>query len=1198
MVTPPFVHLAVRSAYSFREGVMTPQTIAATVAERGMQAVGVADRDGLFGSVRHAAACAEAGVTPIFGVSLALSDDDARPARPGSGPTGGRPGARRNAAPRPRSGLAWLDDDAPRLTLLARTNLGYAALTRLVSAAHGSGQGAGPRAGWHDLARACAAAPDGLFLLLTDDSPVGRLLDRGEQTAAARALGSYSDLVGRDAVLLGLTHHRAAGDDRRATARCALADRAGVRLVAHHDVRYRDPADAVVADLLDAIRGQVPLSARHSSRRGNTEGYLADAATMAVRYGERPDALWHTCWVAERCTVDLGLGRLRVPDLREDAAAPEGAMVQLRDRCRSGLAERFAADAPGLADRLDAELAVIGELGLGPYFLTVADIVDRIRAKGVLVACRGSAAGSLTTYCLRISDVDPVRHDLCFERFCNRYRKELPDIDLDVESARRPEIYDDLLTTYGSERVACLAMVDTFRARMAVREVGKALGLPAGEVDYVARSLPFLRARDVRNAVTALPEVARRGLDRPHLVRLLTLVERLDGLPRHAALHPCGILLGRGPGGAAGQLDALRDLVAVQPSGEGYAMAQIDKDDVEALGLCKLDVLSVRMLSALRHAVDEAQRVRGIDLDLTAVDDTDAATYDLIRSTRTVGMFQIESPGQRELIGRLQPEEMGDLIIDISLFRPGPVKGDMIGPFLLRRLGQTTPLPTHPLLTPALAETYGVIVYHEQVMRCVAALTGCDLATADDVRRQLADPEAAERLGRWVRAQAAARGVPADTVEAVWHAIAQFASFGFCKAHAAAFSVVTLRSAYLKTHAGPELVAGLLTHDPGMYPRRLILSDARQFGILPRPVDLNRSDGVARVEVLTAGEAWRGLGVPVDDDGFVRDEASLPAGWRVDAAGRPVPPAGHDLGADPARPGRRFGVRLGLAEVAGMQESMCERIMLERPFVDLADVRERAGLSEPVAEALARIGALDGIAGVGQGARAPTRRDVLLEVGERWRRTATVRARARPVQPRLLPADPPAGLAPYRPAEEVRAELDVLSLDVRAHVMTFYAGLAEAIGVTAAVDLLDTPHGSRVRVAGAKVATQTPPLRSGRRVVFVSLDDPTGISDAALFGDTVGAYAATVFNGWLLAIEGTLQRRGARGVALIADAVWDLPTLMRAWRQERLSAALTAARRRAAAPLAAPDLWEPWERRDDPEPGRGRLWHASGGSAG
>ncbi len=592
--------------------------------------------------------------------------------RPG-GPAPGPPKTQKAEPPRgPATGSAWLEDDAPRVVLIARNQHGYANLCRTVTDAHLESDRGTPRLRWELLERRM----DGLFVLLGDDSPVARLLDAGRHDAAAAEARRWADLVGPSSLLVGVTHHLAAGDDARARARFALADRLGLRAVANQAPRYLDPRDARVADVVDAVRQQVPLDPRHSSRR-NAEGYLKTPAQMARVFAERPDAVANAGWVAERCRVDLGLGRLRVPDLAGGGGEPD---AELRARCEAGVAERYPRVTPEHLGLLERELAMVATLGLAPYFLTVAEIVDRIRSKGILVACRGSAAGSIVTYALRISDVDPVAHDLVFERFMNPSRDELPDIDIDVESARREDIYRDLLDRYGDDRVACVCMVETFKARMAIREVGKAIGLPANEVDYVAKSFPHVRAGDVRAAMDHLPEMRGLNLDGGQLGLLFDVVERMDGFPRHIALHPSGVLLA----------DAtLRDLVPLERSANGFAMAQFDKDDVEALGLCKLDVLAVRMLSSMSACVDEVSRTRDEQLDFERIAWDDPDTYELIRSTRTLGMFQIESPGQRELVGKFQPEHLSDLVVDISLFRPGPVKGDMVGPFLQRRLGQS-----------------------------------------------------------------------------------------------------------------------------------------------------------------------------------------------------------------------------------------------------------------------------------------------------------------------------------------------------------------------------------------------------------------------------------------------------------------------------------------------------------------------------
>ncbi|MEA2484196.1 MAG: error-prone polymerase, partial [Thermoleophilaceae bacterium] len=430
-------------------------------------------------------------------------------------------------------------------------------------------------------------------------------------------------------------------------------------------------------------------------------------------------------------------------------------------------------------------------------------------------------------------------------------------------------------------------------------------------------------------------ELRASGLGSGRVDLVLRLVERLDGLPRHIALHPCGVLLS----------DAtLLDRTPVESSWLGFPMSQFDKDDVEELGLLKLDVLGIRMQSAMQHAVAEVKRVDGVAVDVDGIARDDPRTFELIQATKTLGCFQIESPGQRELVGKFGPETFGDLITDISLFRPGPVKSDMVTPFLRARQGWAEPEYLHEDLRYALEETCGVVVFHEQVLQIVSTFSGCTLAEADEVRRTLGTPDGQPEVEVWLRPRAYARGYDVRTVDRVWEVLKAFASFGFCKAHAAAFALPTYQSAWLKTHHPAAFLAGVLTHDPGMYPKRLILDDARQFGIAVLALDVNRSEATYRVERVEAG----------------------------------------------------YGIRLALSEVKGISEAEVSRIVAGRPYGSLSDFWHRAGVSRPVVERLVLTGAFDGLYALGSVVTGPsgrpgrlTRRDLLLQVGEldRWTRS-------------------------------------------------------------------------------------------------------------------------------------------------------------------------------------------------------------------
>src|SRR5918995_1385386 len=779
-----------------------------------MPAVALTDRDGLYGVARFVEACEHEGVRPILGASLTIRGSGTLPLGP-------------------------LRDG--RIVFLARDATGYANLCRLITDAHMSGDRGDPSLTPEQV---CAHAA-GLVALAGSWSPPGAIAVAGRVDAGCASLDPYREAFG-DRLFVAVENRLEKDSRKEIRALLRLAERADVRAVATNPVRYLVADDAFLADALECMRELVPISRTNVTRR-NAEGWLKPAAEMRALFAERPDLITAAVEIAELCEFDIGLRRVNFPEF----PTPRGrsASSVLAERCWRGLERRELKATVKVEDRLNHELAMIHRLGYSAYFLTVADIVADVRAMGIRCACRGSAAGSLVCYLVGISDVDAVRHDLAFERFMNPMRDELPDIDVDVESARREDVYDMVLSRYGDDRCACVAMVDTFRARAAVREVGKALGLPEPEVDTVAKSFPHIGAHDLRVAIERLPELVGSNLNAGQLEQLFRVAERLDGFPRHIALHPSGIVLSN---------DDLVTRVPLERSFQGYRVIQADKDDVELLGYLKLDVLGVRMLSSMQHALDEIARTEHVKVDLDEIPLDDEPTFELIRASDTLGCFQIESPGQRELLQKLQPTRWEDLIVDISLFRPGPVKSDMINPYLRRRAGMEAPTYAHSALRPALRETFGVIVYHEQVLRTLAAMAGYDLTYADHVRRHLDREDLLPGFRADFLQRATGRGVPADVAERTWTAVAEFASFGFCKAHAAAFAVPTYQSSWLKTHYPAHFLAGILTHDPGMYPRRLLLEDAREHGIPILPLDVNRSEPEYVVEDVSGRPEVRG----------------------------------------------------------------------------------------------------------------------------------------------------------------------------------------------------------------------------------------------------------------------------------------------------------------------------------------------------
>ncbi len=628
---------------------------------------------------------------------------------------------------------------------------------------------------------------------------------------------------------------------------------------------------------------------------------------------------------------------------------------------------------------------MIGDLGYASYFLTVGDVTDLVRDMGVRCAARGSGAGSLVNYLLGVSGVDPLRHNLLMERFLSPLRQALPDIDIDVESARRLEVYEAILDKYGGERCVCVSMMDTYRVRHAVRDVGAALGMPPGETDAIAKAFPHIRARDARVALRELPELRASGLGEERLDLMFRLVERLDGLPRHIAVHPCGVLLS----------DAtLLDRTPVEASFAGFPMSQFDKDDVEDLGLLKLDVLGIRMQSSMAHALDEIKRVDGVEIDLedeAQVPFDDPATYTLISSARTLGMFQIESPGQRELVGKSGIESFEDIITDISLFRPGPVKSDMVTPYLDAKQGWKSPTYLHDDLRPILDGTHGVVVFHEQVIEIIAFFAGISYAEADECRRSLGDMEGMAQTKLWFYPAGPRAGLPAARRRGPLEGAG-----GVRVVRVLQGPRRGVRAADLPVRVAQGALAGAL---PGRraHPRpRHVPQAADPRGRppvrhrRPRPRRQRLRQGVHR------GAGRRGA-----------------ASARTAAA----------RGVRPRLPDGRYGIRLALAEVKGINEGEVQRILAARPYHSLTDFWHRAQVSRPVVERLVLSGAFDSVYGIGSPVavrrrRKVTRRDLLLQVAELDRHARAIdRAVPRPRAGRTegLAGGEPATSTPPRP---------------------------------------------------------------------------------------------------------------------------------------------------------------------------------------
>jgi error-prone DNA polymerase len=1066
-----FTHLNVSSAFSAHYGVNRPEQLVAGAKALGFESLAITDRDGLYGAIKHIGAAIKEGLHPIVGVNLEVTDTES----------------------------------LGRVVVLARGHnqgAGWAALCRIVSKAwQKPGRTKQVSIGLEDLAALCQTNSVNCTVLIGTESSVARLVLE-DSTQAMRILKNWLRALNTPgSVVIEIANHLTEpgtiGSEEHARAMYKLARAANIPAVISNAVRYLTPDDALTADVLDSARYLEPLGV--FLPQPNAQAWLKPQSQLAQLALEITEStaesvrlIAATSELAELCYLDpvpdCGWGKPKTPE-QSALGITENPFEVLWQKAHAAIGWRYpSAKAAVLAQvqhRLSQELIAINQLGFATYFLTVADVAQMIRDMNVRIAARGSGAGSLTNYLLGISGVDPISEGLLFERFLSTERSTLPDIDIDVESARRHDIYRNIFRRYGGERVTLLSMQSTYRGRGALRDSGMALGLPEEQIDEIAKNMWRFSARNFRREMADKPELesfAQLAESDRKLNLLIDITQRLDRLPRHISMHPCGVILGNSD---------LLNLTPTEPSGLGLPMSQFDKDDMDPMGFLKLDVLGVRMQSAMAYTVKEISRTKKLQLDLDAVSRDDPEVFKMIRTTNTLGIFQIESPGQRELTGKHQPTEFNDLTLQISLFRPGPMKGNMIKPYLDGRHKLIEPDYIHKDLRPILEESYGVVIFHEQLMKIMQLMTGCTLARADEMRRQLSKRDQIDRLRSYFQQSARARGYNERVIERVWSIIEGFGSFGFCKAHGAAFAVPTYQSAWLKTHYPTEFIAGLLTHDPGMYPRRLLLAEARRLGVKLLPIDVNLSTAEYTVQNSETG----------------------------------------------------LGVRMALTEVSGISNPELQRIITEQPFRDISDFYIRARPSRRTLEKLALIGALDSVAGITSQHAEHNRGDLMVLIRQISSKTAPKQdLNQLSFELGKLDLLPTGNQKPTR-AETVRHELEITGMDVTGHQLEEFQELLDELGVVRAQELVSIRSNTEVLVAGVRIATQTPPMRSGKRVVFVSLDDGTGCADATFFDEAQRRCAHLLFQNRLLLISGKTRRTGVRGVSILAENAFDLRQL-------------------------------------------------------
>ena len=1017
-----FVHLHVHSQYSFLDGASPLERILEKAGALGMPALALTDHNRLSGAIRFYERARALGVKPIIGAEVDL-------------------------------------EGGYHLTLLCKNRQGYSNLCRLLTEAHLSNRGRQPQATREMLQRLSAG------LIALSGCSRGELptwLERRNVGRAIEAACFYREVFGEDFFVELIRYPSREGmvaSYRLAT----FAVEENLPVVATNNVHYVEMEEYAVKELLSAIGRNVPVSELGCYR--TVEQYLKSPQEMASLFRGFPRALAATEEIASRCNLELELelGKPRFPEF----AVPRGETdySYLSRLALDGARRKYGSLTPKIVKRLELELDTIRRLGFCGYFLVVWDIVKWARERSIRCQARGSAVDSLVVYVLDISVVNPMEYGLLFERFMHPLRREPPDIDLDIDRGRRDEVRDYIYERYGAENVASVGTINTYMARGAIRDVGKALEIPEGVIEEACRGIHYLSASRLMECADSLPELKNSAVyKRPELAGFFKLCAAIDGFPRHLSVHLGGLLIGDG---------RLSDLVPLEWSSGGDVISQYDKDDIERLGIVKMDLLALPTLTVIEDALTGVKRNRGIDVDIDQIPQDDPEAFAMLRDGKTIGTFQLESPAQREMAGRLLPNRFEDIVVSIALVRPGPLKSNMDKRYLPRRHGREPVTYLHPRLKAALGETLGVILYQEQVLQVAHDLAGMSYAEADGFRRAMTHdrtPEEMEKMRGSFISSAARNRVDKRIAERVFEQLAAFAAYGFCKAHAATYAILAYQTLWLKCHYPAEFFAAVLSNQPmGYYPPHVLVAEARRCGVEIMPPDINRSS-----DRYTGGGG---------------------------------------------------AIRVGLAQLKGMSNRALQSILAQRAegrFTSLRDFVLRTRVGQPILENLIRVGAFDSLG---------SREEMLSELPGLVGLGRRVGKGARPLMEDAETGSIEANLNIDRKTRML-AERELLSLDLSAHPLDFYPF---DNGFTRIKDLPSVAKGSAVKIAGSVIRYQTPPTRNGNRVLYVIMEDGTGVADVTVFGDVQEKCGQVIFReGWLV-VEGKVQRRGPKALSIIAE---------------------------------------------------------------
>ncbi len=1042
-----YIELRARSAFSFLEGSVFPEDLAERAAELGYPALALGDRDGLYGMPRFHHAAKHAGIRAIVGAELTLAD---------------------------RSRLYVLVPDRERYKNLCR--MVTAAKLRPVGPGKARRTGASAPQAYPEKGKSHVTLEDlerfgkGLVCLAGGAlSPLSRLLVRGEDPRPL--LDRIRSAFGPENVFIDLQRHLDPGEERNNRRLLALAEATGTAVVAANDVCH-DGAARDLLDVLTCIRLHKTLEEAGRALWINNERYLKPPAEMASLFRDLPRAVRASRAIAERCAFTLEDLGYRFPDY--PLPPGESADSYLRALTMAGARERWSFPLEERVRRqLDHELSIIAKLKLAGYFLIVWDIVQFCRENRIMAQGRGSAANSAVCYALGITAVDAVRMELLFERFLSVERGEWPDIDLDLPSGeQREQVIQYVYRRYGERGAAMTANVITYRTRSAVREIAKVLGFAPDRIDRMARVSQPYEFGGHRDDLAELLERGGFNPRAPGIARLVDLVGRIRGLPRHLGQHSGGMVIAAGP---------LDELVPLEPATmPGRVVVQWDKEDCADLGIIKIDLLGLGMLAVLEETLAMVREHEGVALDLARLPDGDPKVYAMLQRADTVGVFQVESRAQMATLPRMKPRSFYDLVVEVAIIRPGPIVGQMVHPYLERRAGRAPVRYPHPALEPILRRTLGVPLFQEQLLRMAMAVAGFSAGEAEELRRAMGFRRSTARMEaieRKLRDGMARSGVAPEAAGEVVRSIASFALYGFPESHAASFALIAYASAYLKCHHPAAFFAAVLNCYPlGFYAPATLVKDAQRHGVEVRPAGVTRSNRRCTLEktVLRGGLA----------------------------------------------------IRLGLNYIGGLRSELGDRIEAQRairPFESIADFAARTAPSRREIDALAYAGAF--------AAFGSDRRDALWQAAAVERDGQSLLAGVGPI--RSGPADAPATaaerngahqpLTPMTQFEETAADLAITGLTTGPHPMAYLRASLRARGFLSAADLASAKDRQTVKTAGIVIVRQRPGTAKG--MLFLTLEDETGLSNAIVTPGLFDRNRALLHRAPVLAIEGVLQKR-------------------------------------------------------------------------